>query len=146
MICPKCQKSEVWDNGPSKAAGKIKPNAPDLACKDKEGCGWKQWPEKKASPKGDAPAKAASPRAEKWTWGTLALTYRRCLYFAEKAIIESSKRTKIGFTTADLCAATATLFIAASRDGIRAEAPKDQPLDQKPGAIEDAEADDDLPF
>lgn len=142
MDCPKCG-GPVWDNGPSKAQGKVKPNAPDFACKDKEGCGWKQWPEK--------PAKARpAPHVErgpKWTWGTLALTYRRCLYFAEKALIESAKRTKIGFTTADICAATATLFIAASRDGIRAEAPKDQPFDQKPGVLEDAEVEDDpLPF
>lgn len=142
MDCPKCG-GPVWDNGPSKAQGKVKPNAPDFACKDKEGCGWKQWPEKKASSK-DAPAKA-SPRAEKWTWGTLALTYRRCFYFAEKALIESSKRTKIGFTTADCCAAAATLFIAASRDGIRAEPPKEQSLEEKPEALA-ADPDDDLPF
>lgn len=45
MNCPKCG-GEVWDNRSKKAAGGMKPNAPDFSCKAKDACGWVQWPEK----------------------------------------------------------------------------------------------------
>ena len=57
----------------------------------------------------------------KWTWASLQSTYSKCLLIAEKQVIESSKRTKIGFTTADILAACATQFITVSRDGIAAQ-------------------------
>jgi len=40
--CPKCG-GEMWDNRPRKAEGKMKPNAPDYKCKDKD-CGGLYWP------------------------------------------------------------------------------------------------------
>lgn len=50
MQCVKCG-GEVWDNRQKKLNGEMKPNAPDFSCKDKQGCGWVQWPPKKgASP------------------------------------------------------------------------------------------------
>lgn len=50
MVCVKCG-GEVWDNRAKKAAGEMKPNAPDFSCKDKVVCKWVQWPPKtKASP------------------------------------------------------------------------------------------------
>jgi len=50
MQCPKCG-GDVWDNRSKKLAGGMKPNAPDFSCKNKESCGWVQWPPKtKASP------------------------------------------------------------------------------------------------
>ena len=45
VVCPKCQGS-VFDNRSKKLSGEFKPNAPDFACANKEGCGWKQWPPK----------------------------------------------------------------------------------------------------
>ena len=45
----------------------MKPNAPDFSCKDKDGCGWVQWPPKtKASPGGtSAPiAPPSAPQAQ----------------------------------------------------------------------------------
>lgn len=40
--CPACG-GPMWDNRPKKASGEFKPNAPDFACKDKDGCGEKIW-------------------------------------------------------------------------------------------------------
>ena len=112
MICPKCNASEVWENASKVAQGW---KGPLLKCKDPN-CGWIQWPPK---PKVQTPYPAPKiERGPKWTWASLQGTYSKCLLIAEKQVIESSKRTKIGFTTADVLAAGATIFIAASRDGV----------------------------
>ena len=66
MQCVKCG-GDVWDNRQKKVAGQMKPNAPDFSCKDKDGCGWVQWPPKtKASSVGtSAPiAPPSAPQAQ----------------------------------------------------------------------------------
>ncbi|HMH83594.1 MAG TPA: hypothetical protein VK531_12040 [Gemmatimonadales bacterium] len=136
--CPTCG-GALYDNS-AKVAGGWK--GPLLKCND-AACGWVKWPPKSA-------AKAAGARGAKWTWGTLARTYERALLLAEKYVVASSKRTKLAFTTADLLAAAATLFIAASRDGVQeavaASKATEAPLDQPPPALVAAAEDDDLPF
>lgn len=44
--CPKCG-GNVWDNREKKAAGGMNPKAPDFSCRDRDGCGWVKWPERK---------------------------------------------------------------------------------------------------
>jgi len=144
MNCPKCN-GDVWDNREKKANGEMKPNAPDLSCKDKESCGWVKWPDK-----GKAQNKQSSaPRTPKWTWRSLHSAYNKCWLLAESVIVQSSKRTKIGFTTQDIHAATATLFIVASRDGVIDEKPREPvtaaALSERPEQLDD-DSDSSLPF
>lgn len=40
--CPKCNKSEVWDNRGKIASNEFGPKSPLFACKDKA-CGWAVW-------------------------------------------------------------------------------------------------------
>lgn len=42
--CPKCQKSELWDNRAKKNGDPTKAKWPDFSCKDKA-CGWAVWPD-----------------------------------------------------------------------------------------------------
>lgn len=147
--CPKCG-GPLYDNRADKASGAKSRKWPDFKCQDKS-CDWAEWLDKKGGAK---VAKAVTPRGPKWTWGTLARTYERSLLLAEKYLAASTKRTKVAPTTADLLAAAATLFIAASRDGVQEAAPKGEatpkaeaaPLDQPPPQLVAAAEDDDLPF
>ena len=115
--CPKCG-GEIYNNLPGKAEGRLNPKMPDKKCKDPT-CGWILWPPKTKG----APKAAAVDRGPRWTWATLSKTYERCLLLAEKHLVASSKRTKIGFLTADLASVAACLFIAASRDGVSEPTP-----------------------
>jgi hypothetical protein len=137
MNCPTCG-GETYDNT-QKVAGGWK--GPLFKCKD-PACAWVKWP-----PKG---AKATTARGPKWTWPAVWRTYDRCGRLAEKYVAESAKRMKLTATMADVLAATATLFIAASRDGVQEAAPKQEPapLDQPPPQLVAAAAEDDadLPF
>lgn len=49
-ICPSCG-GEMWDNRAKKASGEFKKTGPDFSCKNKEGCGYVIWPEKKTTTK-----------------------------------------------------------------------------------------------
>jgi len=40
--CPKCNKSEVWDNRGKIASNEFSPKSPHFACRDKS-CGWAVW-------------------------------------------------------------------------------------------------------
>ena len=136
MICPKCQVSEVYENDAKVAQGW---RGPIRKCKD-PACGWIQWPPK---PKVQTPGPAPKiERGPKWTWASLQSTYSKCLLIAEKQVIESSKRTKVGFTTADLLSSTACLFIAASRDGVAAQVhvPPPEPEMAADGTAEEYES------
>ncbi len=137
--CPECG-GPVWDNRPRKRDGRMKANAPDFACRDKDGCGWKKWP-----PKGKKPQQAATS-GPKWTWKTLAGTYDKCLQLAAAKVPAHVE----GFTSADVVAAAATLFIAVSRDGVaplkRAPEPEPEPEPPPPDEPWDEEDQDDLPF
>lgn len=127
MTCPKCG-GEVWDNGPSKAQGKIKPNAPDLACKNKEGCGWKQWPAKgggaiqtvptRPQPLTERPAALDTPDAP-LPWETspkdeqLVKLYWNCFDIVLAGL--KTRLIKDGFHDEQVAAMTATLYIARSK-------------------------------
>jgi len=50
MNCPQCQ-GDCWDNTQKNIEREKegKKNLPQYTCKDKEGCGWIMWPDKKGS-------------------------------------------------------------------------------------------------
>ena len=123
MACPKCG-GEVWDNRAKKASGEMKPTAPNAACKDRDGCGWKDWPPKGAKPAygrpgGPTPVAARGP---KYTWDTLGSLYARCVDIGYMQAARIATGAKIPLTMDAVLAASATIFICASRDGVQ-EAP-----------------------
>jgi hypothetical protein len=111
-------------------------------CKDKD-CGWVQWP-----PREKSQQQTPKTREAKWTWATLNRTYGRCLLLAEQQLKASTERIKpsgLWYSPSDMLAAAATIFIAASRDGVTDEpkpAPKHDPIPEPVYA--DAEPDDEL--
>lgn len=137
MNCEKCG-GECWDNR-EKVRGGWK--GPLWKCKDKS-CAWVQWPPKdKPSPK--APGTTTRSNGEpKWTWASLRQTYTRSLVLAVKETREAAASAKLQLTMQDVIAAAATIFIAASRDGVKEIAPK-PPVDEEP--VLDNEPDED-PF
>lgn len=119
MNCPNCG-GDTWDNA-QKVAGGWK--GPLRKCK--AGCGWVEWP-----PKGQRATSTtrSAPSGPKWTWDTLRTTYRRSLVMATKEVRECAESAKLTLTVADILASAATIFIAASRDGVgEAPAPKPEP-------------------
>ena len=134
MQCPKCG-GDCWDNGPSKAQGKVKPNAPDYACKNKDGCGWKQWPPKgkfASSPPVTGYAKEQAPReplserpaalreaGDPLPWETDPRDEKAVLLFwdcFDKVLSGISKRKLTdGYSSDNIAALTATLYIARSK-------------------------------
>lgn len=129
--CPQCG-GDIWDNTAKVDDGW---RGPLYKCKDDD-CGWVKWPKKqqrkKSGQKGGGP---------KWTWGRLSQMYENCLLIAQKhlnAHVEAAEPV-------DVIAATATLFIAATRDGVRPAKPKPKP-EPEPEPEQEEEGDDDLPF
>jgi len=102
----------MWDN----RGNKKNPKGPDYKCKNRE-CGHAIWlPRAKQTV-------AGSPRTmqngqPKWTWSQLAKTYERSLLVAELRVKDAAERAKLPLTMADVLAAAATVFIAATRDGV----------------------------
>lgn len=147
--CPNCG-GEIWDNRESKRSGEFKPNAPDFACKDKDGCGWKDWPpkKKKTGPGPSSGKSGASGGRPPLTWPELAGTYSKCLQLAASKL--SQNLMADSYTGADVVAAAATLFIQAMKRGVeplkrpKPEQPAKQP--DPPAEPWDGEDQDDLPF
>ena len=119
MNCPKCG-SECWDNAQKVATGW---RGPLWKCKN-QSCDWVQWPPKEKSA---APKRAQMPQHSgepKWTWQSLRQTYQRSLVLAVKEVKDVATTSKVPYTMADVLAAAATIFIAASRDGVAELTPK----------------------
>lgn len=114
MQCPKCSgemfdetKSKYWNNGKTKE-GKQKPT---WKCKDKSNCNGVIWPPKQAA----QPATNQAPQARPATIARpLAPLYAECLDLALRIV-----KNKLGtaYTSSDVMAGAATLFIQAVRDG-----------------------------
>lgn len=102
MQCPQCG-SDMWDNRQTKK----NPKQPDYKCKDKA-CAHAIWLDSK-KPTGAKPASTGT----KWTWPELGTMYHRSLLLAKQKLatikIEGDEQ---------VIAAAATIFIAASRDGV----------------------------
>ena len=125
MMCPKCNASEVWENAEKVAGGW---RGPLRKCKDKN-CGWIQWPPKpKNEPKAEAKAvHSTNGHAAKWTWASLSTTYQRSLTVAVKHVTALAASHKMPVTMDNILAACATVFIAASRDGVQDPKPAPEP-------------------
>ncbi len=152
MNCPQCG-GEVWNNAQKneQRARDGKKPMPLFTCKDKDGCGWVKWPPKGQKPTsepgagrtGGSPASGAARRP-------LGPLYYDCLKIAKSCVEKEVK----GALPADIIAAAATLFIAASRDGTPLVAPKPKPAPPPPpeptydddGADQQFDSEDSLPF
>ena len=108
MDCPKCG-GPMWDNRASKKS----PKMPDYKCKDKENCDGVIWPPRET--KTPTPKAAFGPREPKWTWGQLSVFYERALKIASKHTTALTPKA----LPADVIAAAATIFIAATREGVK---------------------------
>lgn len=136
MNCGKCG-GETWNNTEKVKGGW---NGPVFKCKDKS-CDWVMWPPK--GEKKSAPQKQTN--GAKWTWPQLSVTYRRALLIANQHVPQVLKNA----TATDVVAAAATLFIAASRDGVsepvKEQPATSQPLHERPAALSEPD-DSDVPF
>ncbi len=122
MVCVKCG-GEVWDNRQKKAAGQMKPNAPDFSCKNKDGCGWVQWPPKtKASPVAVA-APIAPPSPPSGPNPGIVGPSPRDTFLIElywdsfDRVLEGLKKRALtgGFPGQEIAACVATLYIQRAR-------------------------------
>ena len=118
MVCPKCQ-GDVWDNRPKKASGEFKPNSPDFSCKNRDGCGWVQWPPKtKASPGGtSAPiAPPSAPQAQSTPLASDAAKIELFWDCFDRVLAGVKQRALTDlFHGEQICALTATMFIQRSK-------------------------------
>ncbi len=120
MVCPKCN-GEIWDNRQKKIAGEMKPNAPDFSCKDKQGCGWVQWPPKaKASPVATAApiASQSAPQPQGNGAGRdaqLVRLYWDCFDEIIAGLKAGNRMMASGFPAEQIAAMTSTLYIARSK-------------------------------
>src|ERR1043166_4456053 len=129
MNCPQCQ-GEVWDN-----RARIRDEGwkgPVYKCKD-QNCGWVQWPAKKTAPAQKVeggpgmPTQTARSGGPKHTWPGLSQMYFQALIIARKQVIGLGAATKLGVRMEDILSAAATIFIAASRDGVKQPEPEPEP-------------------
>jgi len=119
MQCPKCG-SDVWDNRSKKLAGGMKPNAPDFSCKNKDICGWVQWPPKKGASQAPAAASApvsAQPSAIAPPFGGVDVTadaMRVALFWDSfDSVLDNIAKRKLTdmFKPENICNLVATLYI-----------------------------------
>jgi hypothetical protein len=143
MQCPKC-------NGPVLPATKTSEKSPDFVCanencKNEKGYRSGVWNNKGGGAGG---ARKWQPKPLIWKSSQLGNAYAWAYKHAEEVIIESSKRTKIGFTTADILNGAATLFIAiAGNVDPRPPAPPAPPTQAPAPQTAKGDAnDDDIPF
>src|SRR5207302_6717088 len=141
MQCPKC-------NGPVIPATKTSPKSPDFVCandncKNEKGYRSGIW----NNPSGGGSGREWQAKPLIWQSGQLGNAYAWALKQAEDAIIESSKRTKMGFTTADILNGAATLFIAiAGNVDPRPPAPPAPAPPPPPPPVSAGAIDDEIPF
>ena len=124
MECPVCN-GEMWDNRNRKK----NPKSPDFKCKNKE-CGKAIW----TTPKPNGQPPRASGTAAAYSWGDLGRTYARCVDIAKKAWPVAGNAPHVG---GELVAAAATVFIQATKLGLKVEGPKPPPPPPPPPPPED---------
>ena len=135
MDCPTCG-NDCYDNrqqNQTRVAEGRKP-MPDFKCKDKD-CGWIKWGPKPAKGQKGQPARNGG----KWTWQQLSMLYGNSLKLALKHVEAMVPNA----TPAETIAAAATIFIAATRDGVQ---PLKKPEPPKPEPEPEPENEDDLPW
>ncbi len=151
MNCPDCG-GPMWDNRAKKESGEYKANRADLSCKDKDGCGKGIWSDgggggRRQGGGGQRGGQRGNGGGTPKNSRPLGPLYYDCLKVA-KACVEKELK---GATPTDVLSATATLFIAASRDGTPLTAPKAKPApepeyEEDQRYIEEDAGDSRLPF
>ncbi len=128
MQCPKCN-GDTWNNAKKneERAAQGKNPMPLWTCKDKDGCGWVQWPPKGAK-RPDTTQNGAKV-AQTGNQKPLGPLYNDCLEFAVKACNHHFGKDT---ATADVIAAAATLFIQAAKTGQPIRQPKAAPAPPPP--------------
>ena len=126
MDCPTCG-GEAYNNttlNQTRAREGKKP-MPLFACKDKAGCGWVQWPPKTGgAPRagGGGGARPAASQSAKWaSYEALSVAYGKAVDIGYKHAARVAKGAGIPLTLDGILAASATVFIEASRGGVQAE-------------------------
>lgn len=126
--CPGCH-GEAYDNRTlnAKRRAEGKKPMPLIACKDKDGCGYTQWPPKAQSgSNGRSGGNSGNvAKAPKFTWESLEQTYAKCINIGARQAKRVADASKLPLTMADILSAAATCFIAATREGV--VEPKPQP-------------------
>ena len=115
--CPDCG-GKVYDNR-AKNAERIAAGErpmPDFKC---QACEWKKWPPRPQGSGGGkgnfgGPRKPAEPR---YTWKDLQTYYKNSVVIAKAVLAKEIPEAE----PADIIAGTATVFSAATRDGIKPE-------------------------
>jgi hypothetical protein len=124
--CPKCG-GDVWNN-----VAKVRDEGwkgPLYKCKD-ESCGWLKWPDRaKAAPAPAARLTVPMDRGPKHTWPGLSDTYYRSLLVARKQVVALATALKLEVRMEDILSAAATIFIAASRDGVKQPEPEPEAVE-----------------
>lgn len=161
MQCPSCG-GEMFDNRADKASGARSAKWPDFKCKDRN-CNKAIWPPKGGGQRGgpSRPANGNGGSRGRYTWGQLSTFYGNSLKLAEKHVKESLARQgkTAGVTLAmeNVLSSAATIFIAATKEGIIEQArqapPPPPPPPPEPEPVPDfsdypqGQMDDpDLPF
>ena len=111
MKCPKCGSTEMWDNT-EKVKGGWK--GPLYKCKQRD-CEGVVWP-----PRGEGAGKSyggRKPAEPRYTWKDLQTYYKNSVVIAKAVLGKEIPEAE----PADIIAGTATVFIAATRDGIKPE-------------------------
>jgi|ERR1051326_681568 hypothetical protein len=138
--CPKCG-AAVEDIRARKKSDKS-PDFRCTSCMDGEykTAFWIEAPRAVRSTNGRAPSEP------KWTWTTLGATYQRSVLIGKQVLAKLVPNA----TSADILAASATVFIAATRDGVKPDpqpvAEKSESLNERPRAFATKDADEDIPF
>lgn len=117
----------MWDNRETKKS----PKQPDYKCKNRT-CDKAVWLEKKANGNGGATAGAGPGVNGARSSRPLGPLYFQCLKIAAASVQQELKKAGITPTGADVVAATATLFIAATNTGAPITTPKAKPAPPPP--------------
>lgn len=125
MICPDCG-SDCYDNRPKKESGKYKANAPDYACKDKDGCGKRIWLEKKSAG-GSRGGSTGASRGPALPFPQLCNRYDKCVAHIVKLTAPALVKQGYTVTTSDVAAMAATLYIQANKGETQWEKPAPPP-------------------
>lgn len=122
--CPSCGTKPVYDNRAKnkERVAKGEKAMPEWKCPK---CDWLKWAPRLAG-QGGGRSFSRAPQGPKWeSWEALETAFRKSAAVAVPVVANIAKARGVEPTMADYLSATATVFIAASRDGVKA-APKSE--------------------
>lgn len=147
-VCPVCD-ANIYDNreqidsgDATYASGKQRPV---FKCSDRD-CGWAVWPERAKKGRTGQPRAKQAPPGRQGGFSELQDLFRLYKACLAETVLRYGK-TWAGKHPDATVAATATLFIQASRANVVLPAPPPpKPLDEPPPELEDEDEENPLPF